>query len=719
MYPWDTYLLMVTARAAAMVLTALTSLTAAGVPVVRGDDGVEGTSVSAETHPRADDAAAVTAAAPAATVAISAALILNSGQALLMGQTARVRVSWQYAVVPTVDNAVTAWPFINGSQWGAPLSLANKAGALQVSGSAEILLPIPHAGVATLVVVALRKPLLGVTVGVPLSSLTRADRLAAAAPCKIAVLHRTIHRLGSLGSGGTSPVNIGLQWEPILAAQGEGVGGGGTGWGEGAEALPLVGKYSAFDPNVLKQHAIWFAESGIDWLNIDWTNNLWGKATFAPDRGKGGGWSVINGTSYLIEGYKLLEAEGIPCPKVALMMGLMNGPNASVAALNGQIDWVMQHYPADAFITLDGLPLLLIMDGGYTHPKLPDKINATGWTLRWVAAALDVQPELVAAGYWSWMDEVNPPAVTRRNGAAESATISIGFFRFPNPHWGHSPGGWLASPSHNTSRRGGATFLQSMLTALGNRPRMIMIHQWNEFIGQGNPGGNKPPTGFFGDEYNSSMSDDGEPTSLTECAYVRTSDSVCSGWGLLFLNLQRALAALLGGSYADPGAGDDSTPNLLTIAWPTNRQPVHVGPIRITWALLGTTPGSFSVSLISQASATISAANVSAPAVCEMTGSVVSDGKGRSMAMHTCDTMLVLPASAAGRQSATILVAAFAAEVPIKALATPFALSLSEMDSGTRWIPATASVTILLGPPFPAPPSHTGTILATGPLPSP
>ena len=127
-------------------------------------------------------------------------------------------------------------------RWGAPLSLANKAGALSVNGSAEILLPIPHVGVATLVVVVLRNPLLGVTVGVPLSSQTQADRLAVAAPCEITVLHRTIHRLGNQGRGGASPVNIGLQWEPILAAQGAGVGGGGGGWMEGAEAVPLVGR---------------------------------------------------------------------------------------------------------------------------------------------------------------------------------------------------------------------------------------------------------------------------------------------------------------------------------------------------------------------------------------------------------------------------------------------------------------------------------------------
>ena len=40
------------------------------------------------------------------------------------------------------------------------------------------------------------------------------------------------------------------------------------------------------------------------------SSQLWGKASFAPDRGKGGGWSVINGTTFAIEGWRLLEAEG-------------------------------------------------------------------------------------------------------------------------------------------------------------------------------------------------------------------------------------------------------------------------------------------------------------------------------------------------------------------------------------------------------------------------
>ena len=144
----------------------------------------------------------------------------------------------------------------------------------------------------------------------------------------------------------------------------------------------------------------------------------------------------------------------------------------------------------------------MMFDGGNIHPSLPQKLNASGFTLRWIAAALDQNQHLLSQGYWSWMDTTDPPAVTLDpTGAAESTTISISFFRFPSGN--KSQEGWLTSPTHNASRRGGATFLQSMLTAFKHRPKMLMIHQWNEFIGSPDSGATPPVAGksFFGDEY--------------------------------------------------------------------------------------------------------------------------------------------------------------------------------------------------------------------------
>ena len=102
-----------------------------------------------------------------------------------------------------------------------------------------------------------------------------------------------------------------------------------------------------------------------------------------------------------------------------------------------------------------------------------------------------------------------------------------------------------------------------------------------------------------GDEFNSSLSDDIEPTSLTECADIRPGDSVCSGWGFLFLNLQRAFVAMLGGSYPDAPPGSSMAPSLLTIATPTNREVVDVTKkISVSWVLLGTAAESFTIELL-------------------------------------------------------------------------------------------------------------------------
>jgi hypothetical protein len=40
------------------------------------------------------------------------------------------------------------------------------------------------------------------------------------------------------------------------------------------EAIPILGKYSSYDVNIIRKHEDWFEYLGIDWLLIDWTNFL-------------------------------------------------------------------------------------------------------------------------------------------------------------------------------------------------------------------------------------------------------------------------------------------------------------------------------------------------------------------------------------------------------------------------------------------------------------
>ena len=134
------------------------------------------------------------------------------------------------------------------------------------NGSRTLLLPIPHTGLALLILVVRQQPLSGVTVGVKLASLS--SPVASSNSLSLVVHHRTIVRLGNGGK-----THFGRQWEPIVAAEGVGPGGGGTGWSSN-EAVPLVDKYSVFELSVLKQHAIWLAESGVDCICVDWSNTI-------------------------------------------------------------------------------------------------------------------------------------------------------------------------------------------------------------------------------------------------------------------------------------------------------------------------------------------------------------------------------------------------------------------------------------------------------------
>jgi hypothetical protein len=63
---------------------------------------------------------------------------------------------------------------------------------------------------------------------------------------------------------------IGMEWEPWFTPLN-------CNW-ETAEAVPLVGHYDSFSPDVIRQHCLWMVDAGVDFLLVDWSNNLWGKA---------------------------------------------------------------------------------------------------------------------------------------------------------------------------------------------------------------------------------------------------------------------------------------------------------------------------------------------------------------------------------------------------------------------------------------------------------
>jgi hypothetical protein len=72
-------------------------------------------------------------------------------------------------------------------------------------------------------------------------------------------------------------------------------------------------------------HALWLVQAGVDFIMVDWTNNLWNKAHWA-DRGVNIQ-QLVNATTATLEVYKAMRAQGLPTPNVNIFLGLDNGPN--------------------------------------------------------------------------------------------------------------------------------------------------------------------------------------------------------------------------------------------------------------------------------------------------------------------------------------------------------------------------------------------------------
>ena len=85
-----------------------------------------------------------------------------------------------------------------------------------------------------------------------------------------------------------------------------------------------MGFYWSWNADVTRQHMLWFAESGIDFLVVDWTNHIWDKKHWS-ERPEGTN-EIIHSTQLGLESAAMLRDEGIQPPKFVLLVGLNNGP---------------------------------------------------------------------------------------------------------------------------------------------------------------------------------------------------------------------------------------------------------------------------------------------------------------------------------------------------------------------------------------------------------
>ncbi len=349
-----------------------------------------------------------------------------------------------------------------------------------------------------------------------------------------------------------------------------------------AEAIPLLGKYSSFNPAVIRQHALWLDQMGIHYILIDWSNNLWGKTRFSqrPPGAK----QLIAATTLLLKTYAQMRRHGLATPQVTLLLGLDNGPVTTTTAINGEMAWIYRKYIqnprfAGLWLYYHKKPLIVPFNGGgpaFLAGRLAagePPINTRDFTIRWMASQLQSAPGMARAGYWSWMDGSIQPIPTYHHGKCEALTITPAFF---------ANGGWLAPSAR--ARDNGFTYIREFKAALQYRPHFLTICQWNEFAGQPIDHGYGPQHNNYVDCYNLHLNNDIEPTSLTACAYRG-----CGGWGFYYLNLTRACINLY----------HQKVPRttVLAIGSPDRNALVTGRTLHVRWACIGKPPQSFTLLL--------------------------------------------------------------------------------------------------------------------------
>ena len=502
--------------------------------------------------------------------------ISNTENDIMLGETVQVHVS--LSSVEGVNGSATYWPFVNGSQWGSFCTIDTSTQLF-----CKIQIPIPRSGTAQIQIAKLDRMWCQndncfFPVGQQLPS--NIDKGSVSNVIKISVKKRKINSYNAK--------TVCMDWEPWFTRNNL----GDKPWLQrpGAEGVPIVGLYSSFNSNVVRQHAIWFAEAGINCILVDWSNNLWRNISW-EDRPLDIQ-EIINATTFALKEYENMRNEGlIATPRVVIMTGLLNGPisnMASTKALEKQANWIYTNYilkfGIENFLVIDEKPVLVMLDTETTIiPNVKWNIT-TSFTLRWMGTQLQNTPFLgLKSGFWSWMDGSYEPIPAMRSLSGnhkmvEALTVTPGFFT--------THGGWLdkSAGSYNA----GATFIKTMETAMKLKPEILIICQWNEFAGQS--GG---PPGLYVDSYNISLTNDMEPISLSECAYVRPDDEgqlpICNtGWGFFPLNLLKASLSIFHNI-----ATTSNTSSVLRIM-----EPKEIGTVvrivageknflNVTWTIIG------------------------------------------------------------------------------------------------------------------------------------
>ena len=491
-------------------------------------------------------------------------LFLASGFASALDTGTRLQISTRRAGVP-LGKSITVvavarrlgqpvagqelWAYLNGRQWGAQA-------ITDAAGTAAFLLPMPYAGKVQVQVACVAPDFHwpSKTFG------QTADFIVGTAlpPGVVTSNDLTIEVKARKFSPTVDPAHlIGTPWYPWFTRYNAHINGGHG----GAVGVPLLGSYASTNPDVIRQQMLWMDEVGVNFVQVDWSNNL----TFAnhwKDRLPGVNEMIVS-TTALLDTLARMRREGLPTPQVVLLLGM--APPFSIAALNEEMQFVHDTFVtnpkyAGLFVPYLGKPLVTVLsaldDAGLARQGTVDN---TLFTIRWEWVNFTDRPD-----WWAWSDGFLPPNTAYYHGKAEQLTVTAGWYVGT---------GWKDPKSQG--KLGGSTWVQGFQTVLTVRPRFVMLHQFNE----------------WGEQYDTALSNDWEPAALASLGAGQTGldGGAGPGWGFHYLNLARAFVQIY------HGLAPEST--VLTVGNPLRHMTVSGPSVTVTWQTLGKAVPSYRVAL--------------------------------------------------------------------------------------------------------------------------
>ncbi len=253
-------------------------------------------------------------------------------------------------------------------------------------------------------------------------------------------------------------------------------------WGTGSWGTPALGNYASDNRAVIRQHASWLADAGVDFVWEDWSNNI--GYIYDVDK-KRPDFDMIEGATFtLFDEFARMRAEGLKTPNISIFAGVTGAPAAAEdGRLQRKADQIWNQFVANPvyrpLLQMDGGKPLLVV---YVNTPSPFQKGVPNWndsrfTVRWMTGYVTQQSalregEISKFGYWSWEDR-GPQTFPVVNGHPEAMVITAA------TRSQGSAGDEYYIPA--AGRENGATFRKEWARARQIGPKYAMVVSWNEW----------------------------------------------------------------------------------------------------------------------------------------------------------------------------------------------------------------------------------------------